>query len=323
MIYPIHFEPIYQNYVWGGTKILQKFHRKSELQRIAESWELADRKEAVSVVCNGEYKGKTLHDLVHMLKEQLLGQEQRWDRFPLLLKIIDAKENLSVQVHPNEENALKLQGEPKTEMWFALENSSVYAGLKSGIDECSFMKSIESNTVEKTLRKWELKKGDALYIPGGCPHAICKGSFLYEVQQNSNTTYRLYDWGRTERELHITKGLAAIHWKDQTSPKIIPQLLQKDPHHQLTRLISSPFFIVDKLDVLDTFYTSGALKTFQIYFCIEGKGEIATGKRLEPFLPGMTYLIPASAPSIEIYGKCEALRITMNSFALAPTHSIH
>lgn len=309
-MYPIRFEPIYQTYVWGGERIASRFHRKVDLPRIAESWEISDRDDAMSVVMNGPLKGKTLHQLVTEMGEELLGTGQTFTRFPILTKIIDAKENLSIQVHPDETTASSLKGEPKGEMWVMLDEGSVYAGLKQPPDEKKFKKAIAENKAEEFLEKLDLKKGEVANIPGGRVHAICAGSLLYEVQQNSNTTYRLYDWGRP-RELHLKEGFAAIRWDDKASAKVAPKHLSSDLHHQLVSLVSTPYFKAERIDIFDELHVAPIRKSFQMFYCLEGKGEISVDGHVEPFQPGMTYLVPAACKSIDIKGKCQALRIRL------------
>jgi mannose-6-phosphate isomerase len=308
---PIRFEPIYQDYIWGGSRIASKFGREVKQPRVAESWEISDRDDGMSIVLNGAYKGKSLRQLVHELGESLLGQGRQFDRFPLLLKIIDAKENLSIQVHPDEQTASSLQGEAKTEMWFILEEGSVYAGLKKGVTEKQFLDAVKSDTAADLLEKLELKKGEAVYIPGGRVHAVGAGTLLYEVQQNSNTTYRLYDWGRTGRALHLKEGSSAIHWGDKGHAKIAPHRLESDLHHQIVTLVSSPFFIVERIDIFDHLRIGPIPKSFQIFFCIEGHGELSVDSYKEPLAAGLTYLIPAACTSIEIAGKCQCLRVRL------------
>ncbi len=310
-MYPIRFEPIYQNYVWGGDRIASKYHRKVNLPQVAESWEISDREEGMSIVSNGAYKGKTLNYLVRELGESLLGQGRKFDRFPLLLKIIDAKENLSIQVHPDEQTAVSLQGEPKSEMWFLLEDGAVYAGLKKEVTDKEFATAIQKNRAEECLEKLTLKRGEAVYIPGGRVHSICEGTLLYEVQQNSNTTYRLYDWGRTTRALHLKEGMAAIHWYDKGNAKLTQQHLQSDLHHQHVILVTSPFFVVERIDVFDQLHLAAIPKTFQIYFCIEGEAELIVDEYKESFRAGNTYLIPAASHSIDFKGRCQFLRIRL------------
>ncbi len=310
MMYPIRFKPIYQSYVWGGERIKTLYQRPSDLAKIAESWEISDREDGMSVVMNGPFKGKTLHELVLEMGQELLGEGQSFDRFPILTKIIDAKENLSIQVHPDQVSAPILGGEPKAEMWVMLSDGTVLAGLKSGVDEKQLKQAIQKNKAEELLEKHELKRGEVANIPGGRVHAICAGSLIYEVQQNSNTTYRLYDWGRP-RELHLKEGFAAIRWDDNTSAKIAPRHLSSDLHHQLVTLLTTPFFIVERIDVFDQLHIGQIPKSFQLFFCFEGAGELTVDGNKEPFTAGMSYLVPASAKSIDFKGKCEAIRVRL------------
>ncbi len=307
-MYPIRFEPIYQDYVWGGDRIAKKYRRTPKGGRKAESWEISDRDEGMSVVANGEYKGMTLRELMEKLGEELLGVGKKGERFPLLLKIIDAKEHLSVQVHPDESRAEKLNGEPKTEMWVALEPGSVYAGLKKGISEKELLDAIEKKKTEEVLEKIDLHSYEAVYIPGGRVHAICGGTLLYEIQQNSNTTYRLYDWGR-QRELHLKEALASIHWGDHKEAKATPHHMESDLHHQMILLVDSPYFTVMKVDIFDEWHVSATHQSYHIFFCMEGEGEIRVDGNSEPLHAGMTYLVPAAASKKEIIGKCQVLWI--------------
>ncbi|MGB7977556.1 MAG: type I phosphomannose isomerase catalytic subunit [Chlamydiales bacterium] len=309
-MYPIRFKPIYQTYMWGGDRIERLFHRKTDLPRVAESWEISDREEGMSVVMNGPLKGKTLHELVVEMGEDLMGVGQNYRRFPILAKIIDAKENLSIQVHPDEANSPSLHGEAKAEMWVMLDDGSVYAGLKQPPDEKEFKKAIQENRAEQLIEKFDLKKGDVVNIPGGRVHAICAGSLIYEVQQNSNTTYRLYDWGRP-RELHLEEGFAAIRWDDKSSAKVSPRHLSSDLHHQWVILVETPYFMVERIDVFDQLHIAPIPKSFQILYCLDGEGEVGVDGNREPFHLGMTYLIPAACHSIDLKGPCQALRIRM------------
>lgn len=309
-MYPIRFEPIYQSYVWGGDRIASIYHRRNHPEKIAESWEISDREEGMSVVANGPLKGKTLHQLVLEMGEELLGEGQSFERFPILTKIIDAKANLSIQVHPDQIAAQNLGGEPKAEIWVALDEGTVLAGFKEGVDEKHFKKAIQKNEAEEFLEKYELKKGEVINIPGGRVHAICAGSLIYEVQQNSNTTYRLYDWGRP-RELHLKEGFASIRWDDKGSAKAEPRHLSSDLHHQLVILLNTPFFIVERIDIFDQFHIGQIPKSFQMFFCTEGNGKLTVDGQEESLPIGITYLVPASAKSIDFKGKCQVLRVRL------------
>lgn len=309
-MYPIRFKPIYQTYVWGGGKIKGRFKRQTDLIKIAESWEISDRDDGMSVVMNGSLKGKTLHELVVEMGEDLLGEGREFQRFPILTKIIDAKENLSIQVHPDQFMAPKLNGEAKSEMWVMLDQGSVLAGFVKDMDEKKFKKAIEQKKGEKCLEKHDLKRGDVAFIPGGRVHAICAGALIYEVQQNSNTTYRLYDWGRG-RDLHLKEGFAAIQWDEKRAVLAHPKKLSSDLKHQLVVLLETDYFIAERIDVFNDFHIAAIPKTFQIFYCLKGEGKIRVDGHEEPFELGTTYLIPAAAKKIDISGKCEALRVRL------------
>lgn len=237
--------PSYQNYVWGGNRIPHHFGRTLPEGRYAESWEVSDRTEGMSRIENGP----TFQELI---KSGVLGRT--WEKFPILVKIIDAKENLSVQIHPDEESAIRLKAEPKSEMWIALERSSVYAGLQDGVTESDFLRALKKNELESLLKKFVLEKGEAINIPAGTIHAICGDSLLLEVQQNSNTTYRLYDWGRVGRELHLEAGLSCVHWERQK-----PAVISYKPGI----IIANSYFTVERHPKGKMF--SGC----QILFCVQ------------------------------------------------------
>ncbi len=306
-MYPIRFEPAYQSYVWGGDRIPKIFHRPLPKGRYAESWEISDREEGMSVVANGEWKGKTFRELLGLLKEKLVGKGKSWECFPLLIKIIDAKENLSIQVHPNDEMAARLNAQPKTEMWIALEKSDVYAGLKPKTTEEALAEAIEQKRAEYLLEKVTLQKGEAIFIPGGCVHSICAGALLLEIQQNSNTTYRLYDWGRVGRALHLKEGFSSIRWEEQTPEKLKVSFSQTDGHHRLASVLSSPYFIVERLEIADRWQLKSHAKTFQVLFCLEGDAILEN----ESLRPGQTYLIPAASQPMSIEGRCQLISIRL------------
>lgn len=291
-MYPIRFEPTIKKLVWGS-----------------ESWEIADRAEARSVVANGEWKGKTLNQLIEKLGEKLLGVGQTAKQFPLLIKIIQAKEPLSIQVHPDEISSVDLKTEPKTEMWVAIEESNVYAGL---IQETTPEEFKKAKHPEKFLDKIEMKKGETVYVPGGRIHSILAGAHLLEVQQNSTTTYRLHDWGRKGRELHLKEGLSCAHWHDKGHAKLAPHHQSSDFHHQIVLLGSCPFFLIERIDVFDHQHFAAIPKTFQIIYCVQGEATLSVEGHAEKLKPGSVYLIPADSKKIEVDGRCEFIRIRLS-----------
>jgi mannose-6-phosphate isomerase len=218
MLYPYRFQPILAERVWGGDTLARYGKAVKPGQHIGESWEISDRAEAQSVVANGALAGKTLHQLVETLGVQLLGTNcGHLSRFPLLIKMLDARERLSLQVHPPANIAPKLKGEPKTEMWYILEadpGAHLIAGLKRGVTREQFETALKSSQLEPCIHRFPVKMGDVLFVPSGRLHAIDAGLVIVEIQQNSDTTYRVYDWGRTGRALHVEESLASINFND-------------------------------------------------------------------------------------------------------------
>lgn len=213
---PLRLKPVFKDYIWGGNKLREDFNKNSSLEKIAESWELSCHKDGLSVIENGIDAGLTLNEYIEKYGRQILGSNcEKFENFPVLIKLIDAHDDLSLQVHPDDEYALRVEGEyGKTEMWYIVdceENSSLIYGFKENISKEEFRKKIESGTLTDSIKKVPVRKGDVFFISSGTIHAIGKGIIIAEIQQNSNTTYRIYDYGRTDkngnsRELHIDKA---------------------------------------------------------------------------------------------------------------------
>ncbi|MBW7908277.1 MAG: class I mannose-6-phosphate isomerase [Kiritimatiellae bacterium] len=298
---PLLLAPIYRDYIWGGSRIQSHFGRTSIPARCAESWEVADRPEGQSVVCGGPFDGYTLGKLVNELGASLLGARGTSERFPLLIKLIDARETLSVQVHPNNENAHRTGGEPKTEMWYILAadpGACIYAGFKPGATPAAFRAALEEETVEALLNKIPVKAGDAVYMPGGRVHAIGAGCLILECQQNSNTTYRLYDWGRVDaegrpRELHIESALQVINWGEPPTELARPIRLAAGRRNVCWEIVRSPFFRMRRLDLLETEVLGLELSSFRVLFVAEGRVVIAQPGYEQTLAAGQTLLIPA------------------------------
>lgn len=221
------FTPLYQERIWGGRSLETQLNRELPLPDVpyGESWEMVDREEAQSVVNHGPLAGTSLHELwvnnrADVFGETLLSHPAA--RYPLLMKILDARDDLSIQVHPPAAKADELQGEPKTEMWFiahAEPGAKIYAGVKEGVDRAVFEQAIATGTVPDVIHVLEPQTGDCLFIPSGRAHAIGAGLLIYEIQQNSDTTYRVFDWNRVgldgkPRQLHVQESLASIDFDD-------------------------------------------------------------------------------------------------------------
>jgi len=221
-LYPLTFEPIYKERVWGGERLREALGKElTGIAPVGESWELVDLSGDQSRVAAGSRSGATLHDLVQMDGEALLGPAALdGERFPLLVKYIDASQTLSVQVHPDSEAAPRLGGRPKSEAWYILDaepDAVLYLGLEPGVTAASLRASLAAGEVEKLVRRIPVRRGDLFPVPPGTVHAIGAGVLLAEVQQPSDTTYRVYDWGRLgldgqPRELHVEQALQSIHF---------------------------------------------------------------------------------------------------------------
>ncbi len=222
---PITFTPIYMERIWGGRELENVYRRPLPAEDVpyGESWEMTDRPGEQSVVNHGQLKGKTLGELWQNQREEVFGTGfENTPRFPLLIKILDARDDLSVQVHPPAEIAGELGGEPKTEMWYiaaASPGAKLYVGMKQGVTRQDFQSAIQHGTVGQAVHAIEPRQGDSIFIPSGRLHAIGAGFLIYEIQQNSDTTYRVFDWNRpgldgSPRELHIEESMRCIDFDD-------------------------------------------------------------------------------------------------------------
>lgn len=311
--YPIRLKPIYKEYVWGGEKIAKRYSRKSAPIICAESWEVSDRSDGMSVILNGEYKGWTLHKLIRKMGKQLLGSKIHSMRFPLLIKLIDAAQNLSVQVHPNDKDAALLGSEAKTECWVILaasDDAAVYVGLDGKLSEKKLEQLLQDEQIVDRLKKIAVAAGDVIYVPGGCIHAICSGCLLLEVQQNSNTTYRIYDWGRG-RQLHLEEAKQVITTSTAKSGKRQPQPIPADADRSL--LIDSPYFRIEDIRIIGRKILAVSEESFEVLFCIEGSGDIEIQGNIEKYREGESFLAPAMSKEIALVSnkKSHFLRITL------------
>ena len=286
---PLTFEAIFVERMWGGRRLESEFGKKLPPQRpIGESWEIVDRPEAQSVVRNGPLRGKTLHELWTQYREEIFGDVPDSPRFPLLLKLLDAHEKLSLQVHPPAKFAEILGGEPKTEFWYVAAAdpcAEVYLGFGESITRDQFEKALRDGTAADHVYKIRVKTGDAAFLPAGRLHALGAGNLLIEIQQNSDTTYRVFDWNRVDdagkqRQLHIDQALQCIDFSD-----VRPRLVQ--PEGEL--LLRHNLFEIRKWD-LHSPREIASRGEFAIVCCLTGSARCA-GVGLGP---GEFFLIPAS-----------------------------
>lgn len=303
MLYPVTFRPAFKERVWGGRK-LQELYRKPLPAGvpIGESWEISDRPGDVSVIANGSLAGKDLRWLVQNYHEQLLGPAKLLNgRFPLLVKILDAQEKLSLQVHPPASMAASLQGEPKTEMWYiadALPEAELFVGLKRGVTRAEFEQRIRSGGVAEAFHRVKVQAGDVMFLPSGRVHAIGAGLVIFEIQQNSDTTYRVYDWDRVgldgkPRQLHLAESLASIDFHD-FEPALIHGVALPDEPQTARRLISDPLFTVDVIDADKNATWKSAAGAMQILGVLEGDLQIQSCGECVLLKSGQFCLLPAA-----------------------------
>lgn len=310
----LKLKPACKDYLWGGNRLIKEFGKNFAGEKLAETWELSCHPDGPSMIENGEYAGSTLNEYILMEGRKVIGTKSRkYEQFPLLIKFIDAADELSIQVHPSDDFAMENEGQyGKTEMWYIVdceEGASLYYGFSREVSEEEFAERIKNQTLLEVLNKVEVQKGDVLFIEPGTIHAIGRGNLIAEIQQNSNVTYRVYDYGRKgadgkERDLHIEKALQVTNR--------IPILKRKsfEPH-----IVSCDYFTVDKI-VLDGQFMkrmSGEADrtSFVSLLALEGNGEVRAGEDRLAFQKGDSILITADTGAYELEGKFEALLTTV------------
>lgn len=307
-----------KDYIWGGNRLREEYGKKLDSDKIAESWELSCHKDGQSVIDGGEFGGKTLSEFIEANdKTAVLGTNcDRFEYFPILIKLIDAKDNLSVQVHPSNEYALKVEGEyGKTEMWYIVdcnEGAELLYGFKHEISKEEFAQRIENNTLLEVANNVPVHKGDVFFIESGTLHAIGKGILIAEIQQNSNTTYRVYDYGRVgndgkPRELHIEKALDVT---ERIPPKY-PTTAQGQPEKVeggvKTLLRSCEYFNVNKLEIDGTMTLNADEKSFKSLLFLDGKAEIGGTDGVQTAVKGESFFVSAGSGEFTVTGRCEVI----------------
>ena len=308
-LYPFIFNPIFKERVWGGRNLERLYHKGLPASvPIGESWEITDRPEGVSEIANGPLAGKDLRWLMENHREELLGASAgNVGRFPLLIKLLDAEEKLSVQVHPNAASAKSLRGEPKTEMWYIAEakpEAELYAGLRKGVTREEFEKRITDGTVAECIHRLPIKAGDVLFLPSGRVHAIGAGLVIFEIQQNSDTTYRVFDWNRKgldgkPRNLHVRESLVSIDFED-FEPRPINSIYSRNPTLAVRYLVDDPLFRVDACKVKrgGRFYLRS--DGFQILAMVKGKLSIDYKDMKVKLEAGQFCLLPAALERVTV-----------------------
>jgi len=311
-LYPLQFEPILRRYLWGGRRLGSVLGKAlGDGNDYAESWEVCDHDKAQSVVTNGPLAGTTLGDLVVGHGQQLLGRHHPQPRFPLLFKFLDAQRTLSVQVHPDDRRAAQLDPPDlgKTESWVILEaapGAMLYAGLKRGFDRAALEREVHRGTCELCLNRIDPRPGDCIFIPAGTVHAIGAGLLVAEIQQASDTTYRLFDFNRVgpdgkPRTLHVDRALEAI---DYERGPVAPQMPLATERAEVERLVECEKFVLDRWR-LDAPGRIGGEDRFHLIAVLSGEVQASHAAVPEPLASGATLLVPAECGTVELDPRAE------------------
>jgi len=301
MLYPLTFHPLFKERVWGGRKLAELYGKPLPGRvPIGESWEISDRPGDISVVANGPLAGRDLHWLVEQHGPELLGPARlQGGRFPLLIKLLDAQEKLSLQVHPPAGKAAELGSEPKTEMWYiaaAAPGAELYVGLKRGVTRAEFEQKVRAGTVAECFHRLPVQASDAMFLPSGRVHAIGAGLVIFEIQQNSDTTYRVFDWNRVgldgkPREMHVAQSLASIDFQDY-EPALVGTRFAQAGSCQVRLLVRDPLFTVEAY-------------------------QMPAGATHQPS-PGQMQILGTVAGTLEVLDRKESLRLPAGQFCLLP-----
>jgi len=317
-LYPLKFKPVYKDYPWGGSRIPETCKRDVPEAIYAESWEISDRDNGLSIVSNGSLAGKSIREILLGSPQEIMGTNVAGTQFPLLIKLIDAKQKLSVQVHPNDETAAEFGGEAKTEMWYLLgdNKTQVYCGLNDGVTKESFRQAVADGTSGDTMRPVPVEKDSVVFVRGGRVHAIDAGCLILEIQQNSNTTYRIYDWDRMgndgkPRELHIEQAINVINWNDHENPLVEPKVLIDTDTFQCTEVLKCEYFQLEKLTFSAPLKVPMSGKTFHALFVSEGEASIEWEGGSLSTPAGTSVLVPAALPAYTLDGNATVLRTTI------------
>ncbi|WP_396198594.1 type I phosphomannose isomerase catalytic subunit [Flavobacterium sp.] len=318
LFYPLLFKPIFKERIWGGIKLKEVLNKSFYGSQIGESWELSTVENDISVVANGAFEGLNLNQLIEKYPTELLGVnsiQHFGNNFPLLFKFIDAKEDLSIQVHPNDALAKERHNSfGKTEIWFVMQaddNARLVVGFKDKTNKKEYQEHLENKTLISVLNETPVKAGDAFFLETGTVHAIGAGVLIAEIQQTSDITYRLYDWDRVDangvgRELHTDLALDAINF-EPTNTKLDYEVVK----NKSVNLVECSFFKTNILQISDIYNWKKTKESFTVLMCTEGSFTINMLHFKAEFKKGDTILIPAIIDSFEIIGEATLLEITI------------
>lgn len=309
MLYPFIFKPIFKERVWGGRAIEQLYGKKLPAKvPIGESWEISDRPGDASVIANGPLAGKDLRWLMEHHERELLGEAKSANgRFPLLIKILDAQDKLSLQVHPPAAKAAELKGEPKTEAWYiadAAPEAELYVGLKRGVTRAEFERKIQGGAVAECFHRVPVQAGDTMFLPSGRVHAIGAGLVIFEIQQNSDTTYRVFDWNRVgldgkPRDLHVAESLASIDFED-FEPALAGGKFEGGEGLKRRELVKHPLFGIEEVQAEAGSELGAESSRPRVVAAVKGKVAIKGNSVGVTLSPGEFCLVPANVQGTQI-----------------------
>ncbi|NLX94368.1 MAG: class I mannose-6-phosphate isomerase [Clostridiales bacterium] len=314
--YPMKLKAAVFENIWGGTRLMEEYGIKTDKANAAEAWMLSCNKDGYSVIENGDYAGKTLQDVFEADRSIAGFHDAEFSKFPVLIKFIDARGDLSVQVHPDDTYAQYIgEGDGKTECWYILdceEDAELIVGFKKEISESEFLDSIAQGTLIDCVQKFKVKKGDFFFIEAGTLHAICSGVLLAEVQQNSNTTYRIFDYNRLDKDgllrpLRVDDAVQVTR-REPYRPSRLPE-----PPEDIgigarrTNLVSCEFFISDVLDIYGSAEGTANSSSFVSLLVLEGIGELACAGETMGLTKGESVFIPADCGDFRVAGNLKIL----------------
>ena len=315
-LYPLQFEPILKDRIWGGTKLKTYLNKPIASEITGESWEISTVENDVSIIANGVFKGKSLNELINDFPEQVLGTkvfEQFGKQFPLLFKYLDAREDLSIQVHPNDELAAKRHNSfGKTEMWYVMQaddEARLIVGFKEKSSSEEYIKHLENKTLLSILDTKKVKKGDVFFLETGTVHAIGAGTVIAEIQQTSDITYRLYDFDRVDangntRELHVDLALEAINYDKVEAQKEYLKI-----ENTSNEVVDCSYFTTNFIPLNGNLNVNKNQNSFTVYMCVDGDFELILNEEKYSYKKGDTVLIPASLTDFQLSGKGSLLEI--------------
>lgn len=308
--------PSVADYIWGGRRLIEEYGIKTDKDPAAEAWVLSCHSAGPSTVEDGEFKGQTLEQVWENHKEICGTNGNKFEFFPILIKFIDAKNNLSIQVHPDNDYAMRVEGEyGKTEAWYILdcdEGAELILGFNREVSVEEFKKAAQSEEMLNIVNKVKVKKGDLFFIESGTLHAICKGILLAEVQQNSNTTYRVYDYGRVgadgkPRALHIDKAADVTKLCPPTITNASEREVEKQDGGTRTHLTECDLFKMYSVETDGEYVSEAGDESFVSLLCLDGSAEVICGKKTLGMKKGESLFIPASSGEFKIIGKTHML----------------